>query len=79
MSYALVFGDLGMARAAVRRMDTVYARVRGPPGDARFPAGTPYDAMDPELRRWIHATLIDTTLVVYQRFVAPLSNAQQAE
>jgi uncharacterized protein (DUF2236 family) len=81
LSYALVFGDLGMAREAVRRMDTVHARVHGvlPAAVGRFPAGTPYDAMDPELRLWVHATLIDTGLVVYQRFVTPLSPAQQAE
>jgi uncharacterized protein (DUF2236 family) len=81
MSYALVFGDLGTAQAAVRRMDTVHARVRGVLREAvgRFPAGTPYDAMDPELRLWVHATLIDTSLVVYQRFVAPLTHAQEAE
>jgi uncharacterized protein (DUF2236 family) len=81
MSYALVFGDLDTAQAAVRRMDTVHARVRGVLREAvgRFPAGTPYDAMDPELRLWVHATLIDTSLVVYQRFVRPLSQAQRAE
>ena len=81
MSYALVFGDLDTAQAAVRRMDTVHARVRGVLQEAvgRFPAGTPYDAMDPELRLWVHATLIDTSLVVYQRFVRPLSQAQRAE
>jgi uncharacterized protein (DUF2236 family) len=81
MSYALVFGDLGTARAAVHRMDTVHARVHGvlPEAVGRFPTGTPYDAMDPELRLWVHATLIDTSLVVYQRFVTPLSHAQQAE
>jgi uncharacterized protein (DUF2236 family) len=81
MSYALVFGDLGTARAAVRRMDSVHARVRGvlPEAVGRFPAGMPYDAGDPELRLWVHATLIDTSLVVYQRFVTPLSPAQEAE
>ena len=81
LSYALVFGDLGTAQAAVRRMDTVHARVRGVLREAvgRFPAGTPYDAMDPELRLWVHATLIDTSLVVYQRFVTPLTRAQEAE
>jgi len=81
LSYALVFGDLSTARAAVRQMDTVHGRVSGflPAAVGRFPAGTPYDAMDPELRLWVHATLIDTGLVVYQRFVTPLSHAQQAE
>src|SRR5215831_14539959 len=47
LSYALVFGSLPMARAAVRRMDTVHARVRGvlTASVGRFPAGTSYDAM----------------------------------
>jgi uncharacterized protein (DUF2236 family) len=79
-SYALVFGDLDTARTVVRRMDAVHARVHGvlrePIG--RFPAGTPYDAMDPALRLWVHATLIDTSLVVYGRFVTPLSRPQAA-
>jgi uncharacterized protein (DUF2236 family) len=80
MSYALVFGDLGTAQAAVRRMDVVHSRVHGVLAEAvgRFPAGTPYDALDPALRLWVHATLVDTGLVVYQRFVRPLSPAQQA-
>jgi uncharacterized protein (DUF2236 family) len=81
LSYALVFGDAVTARAAVRRMHAVHARVHGilPEAIGRFPRGTPYDAMDPALRLWVHATLIDTGLVVYQRFVTPLPHARQAE
>jgi len=79
-SCALVFGDVDAALAAVQRMDAIHRRVRGflrdPVGP--FPAGTPYDAADPALRLWVHATLIDTSLLMYHRFVAGLSAADQA-
>src|SRR5438093_569717 len=79
-SYALVFGDLATAGAAVRRLDAVHQRVRGVLLETTgpFAAGTPYDAGDPALRLWVHATLIHTSLVVYERFVAPLSPAARA-
>ena len=31
--------------------------------------GEPYRALDPELLLWVHATLIDTALAIYTRFV----------
>ena len=74
-----MFGGVEAAQAAVRRMDAVHGRVHGvlPEPVGRFTAGTPYDAMDPALRLWVHATLTDTSLLVYQRFVRPLSRAEQ--
>ena len=73
-SYAIVFGDRPSAMAAVRRMDAPHRRVRGllrePVGP--FPAGTRYDATDPALRLWVHATLVEMRLLVYDRFVACL-------
>jgi uncharacterized protein (DUF2236 family) len=39
----------------------------------RFPAGTPYAADDPELLLWILSTLVDSALVVYERYVGSLS------
>ena len=55
----------GRAAARVRAM---HARVRG--GRARqmgpFPAGTRYSAGDPELLLWVHGTLVDTALLVYE-------------
>ena len=78
--YTLVFGHPEAAAAAAARMRATHARVRGVLREAvgAFPAGTPYEATDPELRLWVHATLIDTTLLVYERFVAPLSAVEQA-
>jgi uncharacterized protein (DUF2236 family) len=36
-------------------------------------AGTRYHAHDPLLKLWVFATLIDSTLMIYERFVRPLS------
>jgi uncharacterized protein (DUF2236 family) len=58
----------------------VHARVRGTLDVAvgPFPAGTPYDARDPALLLWVWATLVDTALLVYERFVAPLTPDERA-
>jgi uncharacterized protein (DUF2236 family) len=45
----------------------VHEQVRGVSGD-----GVVYRADDPRLLLWVHATLIDTTLLCYERFVRPL-------
>jgi uncharacterized protein (DUF2236 family) len=57
----------------------IHSRVRGelaaPAG--RFPAGTPFAADDPELLLWVLATLVDSALVVYERYVGSLSHAER--
>src|SRR6266513_343490 len=35
--------------------------------------GEPYRALDPDLLLWVHATLIDTALTMYERYVGPLT------
>ena len=49
----------------------MHKRVRGelPREAGRFPAGTPFAADDPELLLWILATLVDSALMVYERYV----------
>jgi uncharacterized protein (DUF2236 family) len=76
----IVFGDRDTALAAAHRIDAVHRRVRGvlKTGTCAFPAGTRYDARDPELLLWVHATLVDSALVTYERLIAPLSTAQRA-
>ncbi len=70
----IVFGSRAHAQACVVAIHSAHARVRGrlAEGTAAFPAGTPYDARDPELLLWVHATLVDSALVAYERLVAPL-------
>jgi uncharacterized protein (DUF2236 family) len=73
------FGDKAQAQRATRRVRAMHGKVRGelrePAG--RFPAGTPYAADDPDLTLWILATLVDSALVVYERYVAELSRQQR--
>ena len=74
---AIVFRDRGAALAAARGVERAHGRVTGalsaPAG--RFAAGTPYSGRDPELMLWVWATLVDTALEVYQRFVGELELA----
>jgi len=67
--FAMVFGDLDAALAAARRVHHIHARVRGviPEAVGAWAAGTPYHANDVDALRWVHATLVDTTLVIRDR------------
>jgi uncharacterized protein (DUF2236 family) len=67
-SFSVVFGTVADANATIRRVNAIHAAVRGERAD-----GTAYSALDPEALLWVHATLVDTALRVYERFVAPLS------
>jgi uncharacterized protein (DUF2236 family) len=46
-------------------------------GEPSF-AGASYDATDQELLLWVHATLIDSAIVGYEDFVAPMTLAQKS-
>jgi uncharacterized protein (DUF2236 family) len=76
----ITFADAAGAIEAVREIERVHARVRGvlDADVGPFPQGTPYDAGTPALLLWVHATLVDTALRVYQRFVGPLAPAERA-
>ena len=75
----VAFGPAQDARRATRRVRAMHRRVRGelaaPAG--RFAAGTPYAADDPGLLLWILACLADSAAVVYQRYVAALSDGER--
>ncbi len=67
--FAMVFGELDAAIAAARRVHNVHTRIRGeiPHTMGRWRAGTPYHANDADALRWVHATLVDTTIAVRER------------
>jgi len=73
-TYAVVFGSTPRAERAIRRMNAIHAAVSGTVPET----GEPYRAVDPALLLWVHATLVDTAIRVYDRFVQPLS-ADEAE
>jgi uncharacterized protein (DUF2236 family) len=75
----IAFGSRADADRAARRVRSMHGKVRGqlerPAG--RFPAGTPFAADDPELLLWVLATLVDSALVFYDKYVASLSQAER--
>lgn len=64
---AVSFGDEEQARQAAERVTAVHRGVRG-----RTVAGAPFDALDPDLLLWVHATVVDSALVVHDRFLSRL-------
>jgi uncharacterized protein (DUF2236 family) len=71
----LTFGTECEALAAAARINTIHDRVHGRLSQAAgiFPKGTLYSAHDPVLLAWVHATLLEMNLHVYELFVASLS------
>jgi uncharacterized protein (DUF2236 family) len=73
LSLTMVYGTTEEARGAADQVRAVHDRVTG------VADGSPYRANDPSLLLWVNATLIDTTLTVYERFVRRLTeNERQA-
>jgi uncharacterized protein (DUF2236 family) len=70
----IVFGDRDAAEHAARRLQGVHRRVSGTV-EAGTTAGAPYDATEPELLRWVWATLVESALLIYTRYVGPLKVA----
>jgi uncharacterized protein (DUF2236 family) len=78
---ALTFGDPIEHGHAIAGIRAIHKRVRGqlrePTGV--FAAGTPYSAEDPALLLWVHATLIESVILAYERLIGPLSVAERDE
>ena len=71
-SYAVVFGDSATVERTLRRTNAVHRAVVGEVPET----GAAYRALDPEPLLWVHATLVDTALRVYERFIERLSEAE---
>ncbi len=64
----IIYGSTPAARAEIRRLNALHRGI----------VGAGYAARDPDLSLWVHATLVDSTLVAYDRWLAPLSREEQA-
>ena len=75
----IAWGTRADADRATRRVRAMHRRVRGTMAEpaGRFPAGTPYAADDPALLLWILACLVDSALVVYEKYVRRLTPAER--
>ncbi len=64
----IVYGTTSAARAEIRRLNALHRGI----------VGAGYTARDPALALWVHATLIDSTIVANDAWIEPLSRARRA-
>ena len=64
----IIYGSTNAARDEIRRLNTLHRGIHGPG----------YDARDPALSLWVHATLVDSTVVVNDAWSGPVTRDQAA-
>ena len=64
----IIYGSTGAARAEIRRLNALHRGI----------AGAGYSARDPALSMWVHATLVDSTIVANDAWAGPVSRDQAA-
>jgi uncharacterized protein (DUF2236 family) len=76
----IVYGTADAARGEIRRLNELHRGIRGDVVEpvARRRHGRRYSALDPELALWVHATLVDSTIVAYDAWLEPLSRSDRA-
>jgi uncharacterized protein (DUF2236 family) len=74
------FGSREDADRVTAHVRAMHRRVRGrlKAATGAYPAGTPYAADDAELLLWVLFTLVDSAVVVYRKYVGPLSAPEEA-
>jgi len=67
---SLTFGDTEQMISAAAGINAIHDHVRGRVPDAGDEA---YSAHDPELQRWVHATLLESIPLTYELLLGPLT------
>ena len=63
----IVYGTTAAANGEIRRLNALHRGI----------VGAGYSARDPALSMWVHATLVDSTVAVYDAWLEPLSRARR--
>jgi uncharacterized protein (DUF2236 family) len=71
---SITFGDTERMIGAVAGINAIHDRVRGKVRDG---ADGTYSAHDPELQRWVHATLLESIHLSYEQLVGPLTLSER--
>ena len=71
---SITFGDRDQMVAAAAGINAMHDQVRGDGGER---AGAAYSAHDPDLQRWVHATLVESMPLSYERLVGPLTPGER--
>ena len=76
----IVYGTGTAARAEIRRLNGLHRSIGGPVRDEATAAllGAAYDARDPTLALWVHATLVDSTLATGEAWLGPIAGDVRA-
>src|SRR5438552_10348357 len=77
----IVFGTTSHARREISRLNGLHRSIKGPVRDAVALSTTRaagYSARDPRLALWVHATLVDSTIVAYDAWIEPLPRERRA-
>jgi len=71
----MTFGTPEESASVAQSINAAHDRVNGRLSEAAggFPAGTRYSAHDPHLLRWVHGTLVDSCLLLYELYVGSLT------
>jgi uncharacterized protein (DUF2236 family) len=78
--WSIVFEETPKARACLQKVNDIHRKVRGRIKEGEgVPKGRLYDALDPDLLLWVHATLVDSALLAYDLFVKPLSAPEKSQ
>ena len=77
--FAMVYGDLDSALAAARRVHALHSTIRGRLDEdaGQWQRGSTYEANNSAALLWVHSTLWETSITVFERFVHPLSEADK--
>lgn len=75
-----VFGTPRQAEGAVGHIRSIHDRVHGKTREnaGPYPRGSAYTAHDPALLTWVMATLYETSVNLYERWVGPLAPKEKA-
>lgn len=78
--FAMVFGDWASAERRARRVHAIHSRIKGEISEdvGAFQQGSHYEANQEQALLWVHATLLDTALEVYQLVKGPLSAGEKS-
>lgn len=71
---SITFGDTEEMVAAAAGISAIHDRVHG---RVREGASEEYSAHDPELQRWVHATLLESMPLIYELLVGPLTHRER--
>lgn len=73
----MTFGTEEEIEATLTGVMGKHRSVRGTADDPELGEKVRYSAMDPRLLLWVHSSLVDTSVTVYEEFVRELSHAEK--